>query len=153
VTFYRATTDLPAFEDYTMTAGHTYRFFKGKPLYAFGHGLSYTKFDYARLAVQRAGADSLSVSVEVTNSGARDGEEVVQLYAVPPAARENQALCGFLRVALKAGEKKTVTIAVPATALRRWSAAKDDYAMPAGEWTIRAGASSADLRATATVVF
>lgn len=153
VTFYRATADLPGFEDYTMAAGHTYRFFKGKPLYAFGHGLSYTKFDYAGLAVQRAGADALNVTVDVTNTGARDGEEVVQLYAVPPAARENQALCGFARVALKAGEKKTVTIAVPATALRRWSAAKDDYAIPAGEWTIRAGASSADIRATAKVTF
>jgi len=149
VTFYRATADLPGFENYTMAAGHTYRFFKGKPLYAFGHGLSYTTFSYERLAVQRVGADVLSVSVDVANTGERDGEEVVQLYAVPPAARENQALCGFARVALKAGEKKTVTIAVPPTALRRWSATKDDYAIPSGEWTIRAGASSVDIRATA----
>ncbi|MBI2512730.1 MAG: glycoside hydrolase family 3 C-terminal domain-containing protein [Opitutae bacterium] len=153
VTFYRATADLPAFEDYTMAAGHTYRFFKGKPLYAFGHGLSYTSFNYANLRVESDKLGALCVSVEVTNAGSRDGEEVVQLYAVPPAARENQALCGFARLALKAGEKKTVTIAVPATALRRWSAAKDDYAIPSGEWTIRAGASSADVRATAKVTF
>jgi beta-glucosidase len=75
----------------------------------------------------------------------------VQLYGVPPAARENQALCGFARVALKAGEKKTVTLTVPATALRRWSVAKQDYEIPAGEWEIRAGASSADVRQTAKV--
>ncbi len=151
VTFYRATTDLPGFEDYTMAAGHTYRFFKGTPLYAFGHGLSYTRFNYEKLSVARAGADTLTVSVEVTNAGARDGEEVVQVYAVPPAARENQSLCGFARVSLKAGEKKTVTLTVPPTALRRWSAAKEDYVIPAGEWTVRAGASSADVRVTATV--
>jgi beta-glucosidase len=88
----------------------------------------------------------LEIAVDVTNTGGRDGDEVVQLYGVPPAARENQALCGFARVALKAGEKKTVTITVPATALRRWSVAKQDYEIPAGEWEIRAGASSADVR-------
>ncbi len=151
VTFYRATSDLPKFEDYAMASGHTYRFFKGQPLYAFGHGLSYTTFTYANLKVKAAGPDTLTVTVDVTNAGRRDGEEVVQLYGVPPAARENQSLCGFARVALKAGEKKTVTLTVSAVALRRWSTAKDDYEIPAGEWTIRAGASSADIRQTAKV--
>lgn len=151
VTFYRATEDLPGFEDYRMESGHTYRYFKGKPLYAFGHGLSYTKFDYANLRVEPAAGGTLEVAVDVTNSGGRDGDEVVQLYAVPPAARENQALCGFARVALKAGETKTVTRTVPATALRRWSTEKNEYFVPAGEWTIRAGASSADIRLAAKV--
>lgn len=151
VTFYRATADLPDFKDYTMTAGHTYRYFKGKPLYAFGHGLSFTRFDYANLKVTPTGPDTLAVTVDVTNSGKREGEEVVQLYAVPPAAREKQALCGFARVTLKAGEKKSVAVTVPATALRRWSTEKGDYVIPAGEWTIRAGASSADLRQTTKV--
>lgn len=151
VTFYRATSDLPDFKDYTMSAGHTYRYFKGKPLYAFGHGLSYTKFEYAKLQAKPAVGNTLTVTVEVTNSGKRDGEEVVQLYGVPPSARENQALCGFARIPLKAGEKKTVTLTVPVTALRRWSEAKKDYEIPAGEWTLRAGASSADIRQTAKV--
>jgi beta-glucosidase len=150
VTFYRATEDLPAFEDYNM-AGRTYRYFKGRPLYPFGHGLSYTTFAYANLRVTPAANSTLNVTVDVTNTGKRDGEEVVQLYGVPPAARENEALCGFARVALKAGETKTVTVAVPATALRRWSTAKNDYIIPSGEWTIRAGASSADIRQTAKV--
>ena len=151
VTFYRATADLPDFHDYNMESGHTYRFFKGKPLYAFGHGLSYTKFGYANLRVTPTAGNTLTVSVDVTNTGGRDGDEVVQVYGVPPAARENQALCGFARVALKAGQKKTVTITVPATALRRWSVLKQDYEIPAGEWEIRAGASSADVRQVAKV--
>ena len=151
VTFYRATEDLPGFEDYRMESGHTYRYFKGKPLYAFGHGLSYTKFDYANLRVEPAAGGTLEVAVDVTNSGGRDGDEVVQLYAVPPAARENQALCGFARVALKAGETRTVTRTVPATALRRWNTEKSEYFVPTGEWTIRAGASSADIRQTVKV--
>ena len=150
VTFYRATEDLPPFESYDM-AGRTYRYFKGTPLYAFGHGLSYTKFTYANLRVTPAAGGTLSVAVDVTNAGGRDGDEVVQFYGVPPAARENEALCGFSRIHLAPGETKTVTLAVPVLALRRWSAAKNDYAIPTGEWTIRAGASSADIRQTARV--
>jgi len=150
VTFYRATEDLPDFKNYDL-ANRTYRYFTGQPLYAFGHGLSYTKFSYANLRVTPAANSTLSVTVDVTNAGGRDGDEVVQLYATPPAAREREALCGFSRVHLARGETKTVAITVPASALRRWSADKKDYAIPAGEWTVRAGASSADLRQTATV--
>ena len=84
VTFYRATEDLPDFKDYRMV-NRTYRYFEGKPLYPFGFGLSYTKFSYANLRVTPGGGPTLSVAVEVTNAGGRDGDEVVQLYAVPPA--------------------------------------------------------------------
>ena len=153
VTFYRSTADLPDFNDYTMK-GRTYRYFTGQPLYPFGHGLSYTSFDYSNLRVSRAGKDTLKVTLDITNSGARAGADVVQLYATPPASSQPQeirALCGFTRVQLKAGEKKTVTITVPAVALRRWDVQKNDYAIPAGEWTVAAGASSADLRQTAKV--
>ncbi len=96
----------------------------------------------------------LTATVDVTNTGGRDGDEVVQLYATPPAAshpREREALCGFARVHLARGETRTVAIAVPATALRRWSAEQKGYAIPAGEWTIRAGASSADIRQQAAI--
>jgi len=132
----------------------TYRYFTGSPLYAFGHGLSYTTFDYANLRVARAAKGALTVTVEVANTGTCDGDDVVQLYATPPASSQPQeirALCGFARVSLKAGEKRTVTITVPAIALRRWSIAKKDYEIPAGEWTIAVGASSADLRQTAKI--
>jgi beta-glucosidase len=153
VTFYRATSDLPDFKEYAM-AGRTYRYFDNKPLYAFGHGLSYTKFDYSNLQAKPGENGSLLVTVDVANSGARDGDEVVQLYATPPAAshpREHRALCGFGRVHLKAGEKQSVTLTVPATALRRWNAEKKDYSIPTGEWTVAAGASSADIRQTSAV--
>ncbi|MBE2215582.1 MAG: glycoside hydrolase family 3 C-terminal domain-containing protein [Opitutaceae bacterium] len=153
VTFYRSTADLPDFSDYTMK-GRTYRYFAGEPLYAFGHGLSYTTFGYQNLRVAPAGQGALTVTVDVTNSGARDGDDVVQLYATPPASsrpQEIRALCGFGRVHLKAGETRTVSITVPAIALRRWSVEKQDYAIPGGDWTIGAGASSADIRKTATV--
>ena len=153
VTFYRATTDLPSFSDYSMK-NRTYRYFNGQPLYAFGHGLSYTKFDYANLRVAAAGEGALTVTIDITNSGLRDGDDVVQLYATPPAAsqpQENRALCGFRRVHLQAGEKQTISITVPVVALRRWNVEKKDYAIPSGEWTLAAGASSADLRQTASV--
>jgi beta-glucosidase len=153
VTFYAATEDLPAFQDYNMS-GRTYRYFAGKPLYPFGHGLSYTTFAYANLHVAPGKDSSLEVAVEVTNSGKREGDEVVQLYATPPAAshpREREALCGFSRVHLAVGETKTVRITVPSTALRRWDADKKDYTIPTGEWTIRSGASSADIRQTSAV--
>jgi len=153
LTFYRATEDLPDFKDYAM-AGRTYRYFAGKPLYAFGHGLSYTKFDYTHLRVMPAANGALAVTVDVTNTGARDGDEVVQLYATPPAAshpREHRALCGFDRVHLKAGETRTISVTVPATALRRWSDHDKAYVTPSGDWTIAAGASSEDLRQTAAV--
>ena len=153
VTFYRATADLPDFRDYKM-AGRTYRYFGGKALFPFGHGLSYTNFDYANLRVMSAAAGTLAVTLDVTNTGTREGDEVVQLYATPPAAshpREIRALCGFTRVHLKSGETRTVSLAVPATALRRWNEEKKAYAIPSGDWTIVAGASSADVRQTVSV--
>jgi beta-glucosidase len=109
VTFYKSEDQLPAFDDYSMK-GRTYRYFEGEPLYPFGYGLSYTTFTYSNLV-----ASSAKVTVDVKNSGKRDGEEVVQLYAkYPGVVRE---LLGFERVPLRAGEKKTVQFSLkrPAT--------------------------------------
>jgi len=150
VTFYRSTADLPDFNDYSMK-NRTYRFFNGRPLYPFGHGLSYTKFEYAHLQVTPEQNGALTVKVDVTNTGKVEGDDVVQLYAVPPAASQPQeirALCGFGRVHLKAGEKRTVSINVPAIALRRWNVEKKTYTTPSGEWTLATGESSADLKLT-----
>lgn len=151
VTFARATEDLPAFDDYRMESGHTYRYQKQKALYPFGHGLSYTQFRYANLRIARGPDGGLTTTVEVTNTGSRDGEEVVQLYATAPTAREHRALCGFRRVPIARGETKLVEINVPRTALRRWDASAKDYAVPRGTWRISAGASSGDLRADAAL--
>jgi beta-glucosidase len=152
LTFYRATADLTDFKNYDM-AGRTYRYFRGKPMYAFGHGLSYTTFQYANLRLAPAPHGGLVAKVNVTNTGKRAGEEVVQVYATPPSAshpREVRALCGFQRLALASGETKTVDVTVPATALRRWDAARHEYVTPSGDWTFAAGASSEDLRQTTT---
>ncbi|GAB3638068.1 glycoside hydrolase family 3 protein [Hymenobacter arcticus] len=112
VTFYKSETQLPAFDDYSM-AGRTYRYFTGEPLFAFGHGLSYTTFKYSNLKVlsKPATGQPLSVSVQVQNTGARAGDEVVQLYVRHPAATSRvarHALEGFRRLNLKAGETRTV---------------------------------------------
>jgi beta-glucosidase len=153
VTFYRATSDLPDFADYSMR-NRTYRYFTGKVLYPFGHGLSYTTFAYSNLRTTPAAGGGLTVTLDIANTGSRDGDDVVQLYATPPASSQPQeirALCGFTRVSLKAGERRTVTVAIPAVALRRWDVAAKAYAIPAGDWTIAAGDSSAELRLTVTV--
>lgn len=116
VTFYKSVEDLPPFEDYSMD-NRTYRYFEGEPLYAFGHGLSYTTFTYDQLKVPATNNayDSLLVSVRVTNSGKIDGDEVVQLYVSHQNSDHKtpiRALKGFKRIFLKSGESKVVTFKV-----------------------------------------
>lgn len=114
ITFYRSIDDLPPFEDYAME-GRTYRYFAGEPLYPFGHGLSYTTFEYAD-AVQ----ENHTVSVTIRNTGARDADEVALVYAQvdSPFAPRNPRLCGFKRVFLKSGEETRVQIPVDPDSLR-----------------------------------
>lgn len=113
VTFYKSADQIPPFSNYNME-GKTYRYFRGEPLFPFGHGLSYTTFMYSNLRFPlsvRAG-EQVAVAVDVTNSGKRDGEEVVQLYVSDLEASAPvpiRSLQGFQRVQLKAGEKKTVS--------------------------------------------
>jgi beta-glucosidase len=112
ITFYTGVEQLPPFEDYAMK-GRTYRYFKGKPLYPFGYGLSYTTFSYSGLTLPKSAikaGDSLTAEVTVTNTGKRDGDEVAQLYLAFPhvAGAPMRALRGFKRVHLKAGESQIV---------------------------------------------
>ncbi len=116
LTFYKSVDDLPPFGDYRME-GRTYRYFTGQPVYPFGHGLSYTRFDYAPLKVEPIKGDAgqgLRVTTTVRNVGARAGDEVAQLYLnfpnTPGAPRV--ALRGFQRVSLKPGEAKSVTFSL-----------------------------------------
>jgi beta-glucosidase len=150
VTFYRATTDLPAFTNYSM-ADRTYRYFSGTPLYAFGHGLSYTKFDFksGKLASKKMAANGTAkVTFTVKNTGKLDGDEVAQVYfrhvnsAVP---QPKMALCGFTRVHLKHGESGKVTVEVPAERLRYWDTQKKQYVVEPGDYEILIGAASDEI--------
>ena len=124
VTFYAAVDQLPAFSNYSMK-GRTYRYFEGKPLYRFGYGLSYSKFTYSKLSLStervKAG-EPLVVGVEVKNVGVRRGDEVAELYLMPPAdgnkgLSPKLRLAGFERVSLEAGQAKTVKFVLDARAL------------------------------------
>ncbi len=156
VTFYKGVQDLPAFDDYNM-AGHTYRFFTGTPLYPFGYGLSYTTFRYSRL---RTSAPSLradgkiTVRVNVTNTGKRAGEEVVQLYVQHLDSRVDRPLKdlrGFRRVTLKPGETRTVSIPLAASSLAYWDADRHGWVVENDRVRLLVGSSSADVRLSRVV--
>jgi beta-glucosidase len=112
LTFYQALSDLPAFDNYSMK-GRTYRYFTGKPVYPFGYGLSYSTFGYSGLRVipiDGAPEKGLHVTVQLKNTGTREGDDVSQIYLTPPAfeGAPRVALRGFQRVTLKAGETRQI---------------------------------------------
>ena len=129
-----------------------YRYYQtaGVPVaFPFGYGLSYTSFAYSDLKVT---ADS--VTLTVTNTGARDGAEIVQVYIAKPGAeifRPAQELKAFARVPLAAGESRTVTLPLDDKAFRYWNTRTDGWEVEGGRYEVRVGASSADIRLTANV--
>lgn len=157
VTFYKAIDQLPAFEDYNMQ-GRTYRYFKGKPLYPFGFGLSYTMFKYSDLKIDKTQvkpSDTIEVRFTITNTGKVDGDEVAQLYVrdvestLPMPVKQ---LRGFQRVHLKAGELKTITFKLtPNQDMSYYDVKKSDYAVEAGDFEIQVGSSSADIHLTGAI--
>jgi beta-glucosidase len=121
VTFYTGVDQLPPFDDYSM-ANRTYRYFKGKPLFAFGDGMSYTSFAYSQMNVSTEklhAGDPITVEADVENTGVRAGDEVVELYLKPPQTDVSPklALESFERLHLDAGEKKHVTFHLDPRAL------------------------------------
>jgi beta-glucosidase len=141
VTFYTGIDQLPAFDDYSM-ANRTYRYFSGKPLYPFGHGLSYTRFAYSGLKAVpslKAG-DPLGVDVTVKNAGARYGEAVPQLYLGFPgtAGQPLRALRGMSRVALKVGESRKIHFELSPRDLSSVTVAGDRIVAP-GAYRITVG--------------
>jgi beta-glucosidase len=151
VTFYASTADLPNFENYSMS-NRTYRYFNGKPLYAFGHGLSYSKFDYsdAKLDTAAIATDgSVKVSFALKNVGYMEGDEVAQVYfrhvksAVP---QPKLALCGFTRVHLIEGNTARVTLDIPAERFRYWDTTKKQYVIELGKYQLLIGGASDDIR-------
>ena len=129
-----------------------YRYYQtaGVPVaFPFGYGLSYTSYAYSDLKVT---ADS--VTLTVTNTGARDGAEIVQVYIAKPGAeifRPAQELKAFARVSLAAGESRTVTLPLDDKAFRYWNTRTDGWEVEGGRYEVRVGASSADIRLTADV--
>ena len=127
ITFYKDDSQLPDFLDYTMT-NRTYRYFKGEPLWPFGYGLSYTSFAKSKAKVKKS-KEGCTVSLTVSNTGSRDGDEVVQVYLRNPKDTEGpvKTLRGYQRVSLKAGETKAVTISLSGDQLLWWD--KDSNTM------------------------
>jgi beta-glucosidase len=150
VTFYQSLADLPAFDDYSMS-NRTYRYFDGKPLFAFGHGLSYTKFKYsgAKLDHNKASAkDFITVTVKVKNTGKLDGDEVVQVYFRHTHSKVPQprlALCGFTRVHIPPRETVPVSVTIPVERFRYWDTSTNSYVVEPGEYEILVGGASDEL--------
>ncbi|NUR28713.1 MAG: beta-glucosidase [Catenulispora sp.] len=158
-TWYASDADLPAPEDYDVIGSRwTYQYSQREHLYAFGHGLSYTTFEYGDLVLSvredQLGAFTIVAEIRITNSGARSGEEVVQLYsraldaAVPTPLRRLQ---GFERIPLAPGESRTVTFEIPAISLGHWSEESAAFTVGAGDYEFAVGGSSVDLPAAATL--
>jgi beta-glucosidase len=151
VTFYRSINDLPAFDNYSMQ-GRTYRYSTKDPLFAFGDGLSFTKFAYTKPALSSAklaAGDSLSLNVHVENTGALDGDEVVEVYLAPPAGSVSPApirsLVGFTRIHLAAHEGRDVHMAIRPRELSQVDALGHRAILP-GHYLISVGGSQPSSR-------
>lgn len=148
LTYYRSLDDLPPFDDYAVQKNRTYMYFTGKPLYAFGYGLSYTKFDYRKLSVDQD-AENVRLSFTIKNSGKYNGDEVAQVYVQFPEIGVKvpiKQLKGFERVHIAKGKTLPVTITVPKKELRIWNERKGEFFTPSGNYVFMVGASSDDIR-------
>jgi beta-glucosidase len=151
VTFYHATADLPAFDNYSMS-NRTYRYFNGRPDFAFGHGLSYTRFDYNSPKLNGTNFtanDLIKLTFSLLNAGAWDGDEVAQVYfrhVNSAQSRPRLALCGFARIHLQAGQGAGITMDIPAQRFRSWDPAKKQYTVEPGDYVLLVGAASDDIR-------
>ncbi len=151
-TVYASEQQVPPQDEYDVTKGFTYMYLNGAPLYAFGHGLSYTTFDYSKLHLSTqslAANGTLTVSIDVKNTGKRAGDEVSQLYVRevnPVVKRPAKELRGFQRVTLQPGEKRTLTFTLPAEKLAYWDESTHAFVVNPGAFDILVGASSDDIR-------
>ena len=169
VTFYKDDTQLPPFDDYSMapksaatpeastvsgsaeasttpTPGRTYRYFQGEPLFPFGYGLSYTTFEMKNEKCEMRNDGSCRVTVDVKNTGSREGTEVVQLYLRRPADTDGplKTLRGYQRVNLKPGETRTVAIEMPREDFEVWDNTTNSMRVIPGAYQLMVGSSSAD---------
>lgn len=151
-TVYAGTRDIPPMTEYDLTKGFTYMYFDGKPNFAFGRGLSYTTFDYSKLELsspQTNEGGTTNVKVDVQNSGKREGDEVIQLYVHQTQSsvkRPKEQLAAFERIHLAPGEKKTITLVLPAEQLAFWDSDQKKFAVEPGTFDIMVGSASDDIR-------
>ncbi len=154
LTFYRSLKDLPAYDNYAMQ-GRTYRYFNGQVQYPFGYGLSYTSFRYnwAQQPVFNNAKDSLRFTVKIKNTGAMNGDEVIQIYIQYPSGERMplKELKAFKRIHLAKGTERAVTFNIPVAELQKWDLQASQWKLYPGTYTILAGSSSQDIQLTAPV--
>jgi beta-glucosidase len=140
VTFYKSVDDLPPFDDYSMK-GRTYKYFEGEPLFPFGYGLSYTRFDVADLKVDKdilLEGEKLQVEITLKNTGKISGEDVITIFATQITGMEppERHMVGFRRVFLNAGEIKTFTLETDLLDMYQWDTNNKRYFTRPGEYLL-----------------
>jgi len=161
MTWYEDESQLPDIMDYDIIQnGMTYMYHQGPVQYAFGHGLTYSEFEYEAIRVSRStpvestNTDHLKIEVEIHNTGERDSDEVVQIYGSSYTSRVKRAqkqLLAFRRIHVKAGTRVTIHFEVPVQKLALWDVTRDRYCLETATWAILAGRSSSDIRQSADI--
>jgi beta-glucosidase len=162
ITFYSSARDLPPLADYEISNGRTYMYCKKPTDFVFGHGLSYTTFKYENLRQvllaghsTQPGEQFFNFSIDITNTGNMDGDEVVQLYVSKPQSsvtpRPIRQLRDFARVSIPKGTTKNVLLKLAAKDLAYWNTEQHKFVVEPGTYHIEVGASSADIRQTADI--
>lgn len=151
-TVYATERGLPPMTEYDISKGFTYMYAIDKPLFAFGHGLSYTNFTYSNLKIsssQVASKGTVQIQIDVRNSGDRAGDEVVQLYVHnndQSTFQPREQLQGFERVNLNPGQTRTVDFALPVEQLSYWNTSKHAYVINPAKFDVMIGSASDDIR-------
>jgi len=157
-TVYASLDGVPPPNEYDVSKGYTYLYFKGLPLYPFGHGLSYTSFQYSHATVSAASISSkgqVNVGFDIKNTGERAGSEVAQLYTHQQHSEVVQpikSLRAFERITLQPGEIKHVQFTLPASQLAFWDVHSKSFTVEPGKFDVWIGSSSDDIRLRETVV-
>ncbi len=157
LTWYRSVTDLPPLDDYAIHFGRTYMYNEKPVQFPFGHGLSYTTFEYGpvNLSAKEIGAaDTLMVEVPVRNTGKCAAEEVVQVYVHDPVStvyQPKQKLVAFGRISVEPGQESVLRLEIPAERFAYWNAQQQCFTVEPGLFELRVGGSSADIRQTVGV--
>ena len=149
LTFFSSTDQLPDFEDYDMSKGRTYRYFKGEPLYPFGHGLSYTHFLYEKASLSKTSikkTENVSLNLTLKNTGDRDGDEVIQVYVrnLQDPAGPLKSLRAFKRVNMKTGAMEQVKINLPPKTFEFFDPQTNAMSIKSGKYELLYGGTSDD---------